>query len=48
MILIIYIPVRKIAFFFLESLFIGGMMIVGAYLRFLGDPQASITMNTIS
>jgi sugar transferase (PEP-CTERM system associated) len=33
-----YIPVRKIAFFFLESLFVGGMVILGAYLRFLGDP----------
>ena len=33
-----YIPVRKIAFFFLESLFIGGMVILGAYLRFLGHP----------
>ena len=31
-----YIPVRKIAFFFLESLFIGGMVILGTYLRFLG------------
>ena len=33
-----YIPVRKIAFFFLESLFIGGMVILGAYLRFLSHP----------
>jgi sugar transferase (PEP-CTERM system associated) len=33
-----YIPVRKIAFFFLESIFIGGMVILGAYLRFLGEP----------
>ncbi len=33
-----YIPVRKIAFFFLESLFIGGMVILGAYIRFLGYP----------
>ena len=33
-----YIPVRKIAFFFLESIFIEGMVILGAYLRFLGDP----------
>jgi len=33
-----YIPVRKIAFFFLESIFIGGMVILGVYLRFLGDP----------
>jgi len=33
-----YIPVRKIAFFFLESLFIGGMVILGAYIRFLGHP----------
>jgi sugar transferase (PEP-CTERM system associated) len=35
-----YIPVRKIAFFFLESLFIGGMVILGAYLRFLSDPAS--------
>ncbi len=33
-----YIPIRKIAFFFLESIFIGGMVILGAYLRFLGHP----------
>jgi hypothetical protein len=33
-----YIPVRKIAFFFLESVFIGGMVILGAYVRFLGHP----------
>ncbi len=33
-----YIPIRKIAFFFLESSFIAGMVILGAYLRFLGDP----------
>ena len=33
-----YIPVRKIAFFFLESIFIGGMVILGTYLRFLGHP----------
>jgi sugar transferase (PEP-CTERM system associated) len=35
-----YIPVRKIAFFFLESVFIGGMVILGAYLRFLSDPAS--------
>jgi sugar transferase (PEP-CTERM system associated) len=35
-----YIPIRKIAFFFLESLFIGGMVILGAYLRFLGHPAS--------
>jgi sugar transferase (PEP-CTERM system associated) len=35
-----YIPVRKIAFFFLESLFIGGMVILGAYLRFLSEPSS--------
>ena len=33
-----YVPVRKIAFFLLESLFIGGMVILGAYVRFLGHP----------
>lgn len=33
-----YIPIRKVAFFFLESAFITGMVILGAYLRFLGDP----------
>ncbi len=33
-----YIHIRKIAFFFLESAFIGGMVILGAYMRFLGDP----------
>lgn len=35
-----YIPIRKIAFFFLESIFIGGMVILGAYLRFLGEPAS--------
>ena len=38
-----YIPIRKIAFFFLESAFITGMVILGAYLRFLSDP---ISLNT--
>lgn len=33
-----YIPTRKIVFFFLESVFIMGMIILGAYLRFLGEP----------
>jgi len=32
-----YIPTRKLAFFLLESLFIFGMVVLGAYLRFLGD-----------
>jgi len=32
-----YTPVRKIAFFFLESVFIMAMVIAGTYLRFLGD-----------
>jgi len=32
-----YIPVRKIAFFFLESIFIMAMVIAGTYLRFAGD-----------
>lgn len=32
-----YIPTRKLAFFFLESLFILGMVIAGTYLRFWGD-----------
>ena len=35
-----YTPVRKIAFFFLESVFIGGMVVLGAYLRFLGNPAS--------
>ena len=38
-----YIPIRKIAFFFLESAFITGMVILGAYLRFLGDPISFYT-----
>ena len=33
-----YVPIRRLAFFLLESLFIFGMVILGAYLRFLGDP----------
>jgi len=34
-----YVPLRKLTFFLLESLFILGMVILGAYLRFLGDPS---------
>lgn len=34
-----YIPTRKIAFFFFESVFVMGMVILGTYLRFLGDLQ---------
>lgn len=33
-----YIPTRKIVFFFLESVFMIGMILLGAYLRFLGEP----------
>ncbi len=33
-----YIPIRRIAFIFLESVFIAGVVIFGAYPRFLGDP----------
>lgn len=33
----IYIPLRKLAFFILESLFIWGLVILAVYLRFLGD-----------
>ena len=32
-----YVPLRKLAFIFLETGFIMGMVILGAYLRFLGD-----------
>ncbi len=38
-----YIPIRKFAFFFLESAFILGIVILGAYLRFLGDPASFYT-----
>ena len=38
-----YIPLRKFAFFLLESIFILGMVILGAYLRFLGDPTSFYT-----
>ena len=33
----IYIPLRKLVFFFLESLFIWGLVLLAVYLRFLGD-----------
>jgi len=33
-----YIPIHKLFFFFLESLFILGMVVLGAYLRFFSDP----------
>ena len=32
-----YIPTRKVAFFFFESFFITGMVILGSYLRFWGN-----------
>ncbi len=37
-----YIPIRKIAFFFLESAFIMAMVIFGTYLRFIGDPNSFV------
>lgn len=37
-----YIPIRKIAFFFLESAFIMAMVILGTYLRFIGDPNSFV------
>ena len=42
-----YIPVRKFAFFLLESLFITGMVIWGAYLRFLWDGPSSLDYEVI-
>jgi sugar transferase (PEP-CTERM system associated) len=33
-----YVPLRKLAFIILETGFIMGMVLFGAYLRFLGDP----------
>jgi len=38
-----YIPTRKLFFFFLESFFILGMVVLGAYLRFLSDPGSIST-----
>ena len=38
-----YIPIRKIAFFFLETAFILGMVILGAYLHFFNDPISLYT-----
>jgi len=38
-----YIPVYKLAFFFLESLFIIGMVILGTYLRFISDTSIFLT-----
>jgi sugar transferase (PEP-CTERM system associated) len=35
-----YVPLRKLGFILLESAFIMGMVILGAYLRFLGDPTS--------
>ena len=35
-----YVPLRKLAFILLETVFIMGMVILGAYLRFLGDPTS--------
>jgi len=32
-----YIPIHKLVFFLFESIFIMGMVVLGAYLRFLGD-----------
>ncbi|MGQ9647307.1 MAG: TIGR03013 family XrtA/PEP-CTERM system glycosyltransferase [Thermodesulfobacteriota bacterium] len=33
-----YVPLRKLAFILLETAFILGMVLLGAYVRFLGDP----------
>ncbi|MDI7259214.1 MAG: capsular biosynthesis protein CpsE, partial [Thermodesulfobacteriota bacterium] len=38
-----YTPIRKLFFFFLESLFILGMVVLGAYLRFFSDPGSFST-----
>src|SRR4030042_6566151 len=38
-----YIPIHKLFFFFLESLFILGMVVLGAYLRFFSDPGSFST-----
>jgi sugar transferase (PEP-CTERM system associated) len=38
-----YIPVHKLIFFFLETIFFLGMVILGAYLRFLGDVSIFMT-----
>jgi len=35
-----YVPFRKLAFILLETGFIMGMVLFGAYLRFLGDPTS--------
>jgi sugar transferase (PEP-CTERM system associated) len=35
-----YVPLRKFVFILLETVFIMGMVILGAYLRFLGDPTS--------
>jgi len=35
-----YVPLRKIGFILLETVFIMGMVFLGAYLRFLGDPAS--------
>jgi len=35
-----YVPLRKLAFILLETVFIMGMVFLGAYLRFLGDPAS--------
>ena len=38
-----YLPVYKLVFFFLESLFIIGMVILGTYLRFINDTSIFLT-----
>jgi sugar transferase (PEP-CTERM system associated) len=38
-----YIPVHKLIFFFLETIFFLGMVILGAYLRFLSDASIFMT-----
>jgi len=35
-----YVPLRKLTFILLETVFIMGMVILGAFLRFLGDPTS--------
>ena len=42
-----YIPFRRLAFFFLESVFITGMVILGTYLRFLSDISIFMTYQNL-
>jgi len=42
-----YVPVHKLVFFLMESVFIMGMVTLGTYLRFMGSSTVSLTYGSV-